>query len=131
LQLPKFYPAPDFPAESTLPESPENLEVWYVRELLKLQQRREIRQKARTAKRPELSGSDVPGTLDDDETFDVLQWRLHAQLECLLCVETMVPPTMVCKNGHMICHNCRDAPCEGSDVTVSKITCARITHSHR
>ena len=72
LQLPEFYPAPDLLAELTLPESPENLEVRYVRELLNLQQRREIHQVARTAKRPELYGSDAPNTLDD-KTFDTLQ----------------------------------------------------------
>jgi hypothetical protein len=43
----------------------------------------------------------------EEETFDFLKWRLSAQLECLLCIEIMMPPIMVCSNGHMICDNCR------------------------
>ncbi|PNF19740.1 hypothetical protein B7P43_G14755 [Cryptotermes secundus] len=42
-----------------------------------------------------------------EETFDVLKRWISTQLECLLCVEIMTPPIVVCSNGHMICNNCK------------------------
>ena len=106
LQLPEFYPAPRLPAQLTMLEDSQNPKARYVREPPNLPQSREMHQLARTADCLAPSVLDTPSTAEE-ETFDFLKWRLHAQLECLLCVEIMVPPIMVCKNGHMICHNCR------------------------
>jgi hypothetical protein len=60
----------------------------------------------RTAERSQPPNQSTPRT-QEEETFDFLKWRLSAQLECLLCIEIMMPPIMVCWNGHMICNNCR------------------------
>jgi formylmethanofuran dehydrogenase subunit E len=63
----------------------------------------EARRSAECSQPPNRPMPDIP----EEETFDLLKWRLNAQLECLLCIEMMMPPIVVCFNGHMICDNCR------------------------
>jgi hypothetical protein len=58
-----------------------------------------------TAECPQPPDQSMPHT-PEEETFDILKWRLSAQLECLLCIEIMMPPIVFCKNGHMICSKC-------------------------
>lgn len=36
-----------------------------------------------------------------------LHHRLLQELECPVCMEYMVPPIMLCNNGHSLCCNCR------------------------
>jgi hypothetical protein len=62
------------------------------------------------AEKPEVSSQlpnqPMPNTPEEGTFYDLKQ-RISARLECLLCIEIMLPPIVLCSNGHMICDKCR------------------------
>jgi E3 ubiquitin-protein ligase SIAH1 len=47
--------------------------------------------------------------LDMDDLSRALDDALLKDLECPVCLEYMVPPIKLCKNGHNVCSRCREA----------------------
>ncbi|CAH1173512.1 unnamed protein product [Phaedon cochleariae] len=45
---------------------------------------------------------------DVEEVDNTIQWDFLRELECLVCMEYMVPPIFQCLTGHSICKGCKE-----------------------
>jgi len=64
----------------------------------------------------------------DSEKVETLQFKgyLKDKLECPICLRIALPPIMQCRNGHIVCNNCRhkvrDCPvCREADIDVRNL----------
>ena len=116
LMLPILPALPEIPGPSRLPALsplPQINEFTYITTIEGAERqflpRRRILRKPEAEITPQCSQTpkkSMPQTLKED-TSDALKRWISTQLECLLCLEIMTPPIVVCSNGHMICVKCK------------------------
>ena len=71
--------------------------------------------------------SSSPGTLKKRARGNVSVSSLIDQLECSVCLETILPPINQCESGHLICTGCR-AALPGTPAFAFTVTANVVSH---
>lgn len=108
---PTLFPVEESPPspESSTPSDPQEiLRAWEVRSVIEPWSSLQTRgTQEDEGQGPSGSTRRPMSTTEEKEPLDTLKCQLQNRLECLMCIEIMVSPIMLCCNGHMICDSCR------------------------